>query len=150
MRIEYTTPAHWEALCDIARREIPMFRDMTLREFAGSNFFRQGWTLFNDENMIVGSLSLSDYVLGVSVLMHCSIDRSVSGRWVTRKLISDIKKFVNETLGAFKVCAYSIVGQTDHVEDLLIRLGFVCEGQFAKEFLRHNVCYDIKRFGLLL
>ena len=150
IKIEWTAPHHWPEIHKICVENIPLFADMTLAEFIQSAFSRQGWTLRNGSK-IIGAIALSDYLPGISVMLHVYIDKRYHKQWISRKVLQTVSEFAESVLSVPKMVAVLICGQVEKLERALKTMGFTCETGNAglrKAYCRNGQFYDLKIYGI--
>jgi RimJ/RimL family protein N-acetyltransferase len=150
LRFGWTTPDHWERLHAVVTANIPLLADMTFAEFTAVHFGRQGFTLFHGKR-IIGFISFSDLIYpGLDVAVHITVDKRYHGQWFTPELIRPVADFVKHTLRVIKVTVVTIVGHTDHLERMILKMGFRYQECLPGALARNGNVYDLKVYGLLI
>jgi RimJ/RimL family protein N-acetyltransferase len=110
-------------------REEPFGKSVTLNQmhviFAG----HEGWTIWSG-NRLVGAITLSNFRMLHSVVVHAVVDRELHGRWATRRILKQMFNYVfgDNYLCLHKLYAFAIPHHTYQAAKLLTDLGFTVWG----------------------
>lgn len=137
---------YYEELFKLAKLAEPFEGFHYYDKFCQDMDVRVGFTYWIGDK-IVGLMSFTDYLPGVSVLIHAMFHpkfRSALGR----KAIRHIFDYAFNTLLVQRISAISIEGVTDVVK-FLEGVGFVREGCIRKSMELANGIFDVTIYGML-
>lgn len=141
-------PDHINSLYDVCLEAEGNGAGMTLLAFISMMNQREGWAIFNNDKLI-GSITLSDFVPKLDIILHCSILKEYHGRWLNRKILNTVYGRIFNELELPKVSSYSISGVTDKAEKLLKAMGFEQDGKLRKGAMVSGEYYPLKIFTML-
>jgi len=123
-------------------------KDMDIIAFISIMEAREGWTVFDDDE-IIGCISLSDFIPRLNCVLHTFIKPDYHGKWLNDELCTIVFGHIFNTLGCRRVSGFCIPGESDRAGKALEHIGFKQEGLHRKSALTDNGYRDLKIFGML-
>lgn len=122
--------------------------DLVVREFKN----REGWAIINDDNQIVGCITVSDFVPLLKATLHVCISKEYRGTWATLHVLRTIfgHMFRPDRLCLRKVYGYAIPYVTYDAAKFLTDMGFRVWGIDSRGGMTlDGKYYDIIRYEML-
>ena len=139
----------YEELYKIVKEAEPyMAKTMDIIGFTSIMELREGWTVYNDDE-IIGCVSISDFIPKLNCILHAFVKSDYFGNWIDNKICNLVYGHIFNTLGCSRVTGYCLVGESDRAGIALEHMGFKQEGLQRQCALTDNGYHDVKTFGML-
>jgi len=139
------------AMFKIAKEHEP-FAEFVGPEQAVASLLRQEGWVFCENGVVVGHVTLSDFRVLHSVLLHATIIPACRGKCISARALRTIfgRLFDPDSLDLVKVYAYAVMGKTYQAARTLDDLGFSREGVDRHGLvLPDGRMFDILKYAML-
>jgi RimJ/RimL family protein N-acetyltransferase len=145
------SPNDYALLYPIITANEPFAEKTSLQAMVLALAQQEGWTVW-DGDKIIGVISLSNFRVLHSVMIHVVLDKAYIRKWASRQMVRQVFHYLfsPDLLDLVKVYSYAIPGVTTDVERQLEQLGFKEEGIDRKGFVAPNgECFDMVNYSML-
>lgn len=148
LHLDRVNRKYYRDMYRIAISEEPFQSDMTLEQFVLTMNSRDGWVV-KDNDEVVGSITLHDFMPKTSVSIHCVILKPYRSKWMRKTMLKTVFGYIFDRLGMNKVKSFAVPHITDGAGYFLERLGFKSEGNLRQEILIAGTYHDVVPYGML-
>ncbi len=139
----------YRQLFEVSKKSEPFAKYLIYDQYAEVMRKQEGFTVRNTEGDIVGSVTFSDFIPTVDMVLHTTILPKYHGWWLTRKMLKQIFSFPFVYLDLPRLSSYSIGGLTDVGGYTLERVGFTCEGVRRNLAKLNGSYHDLVLYGMM-
>ena len=110
---------------------------------------RKGFMVFTDDDKMIGCISMSNYVPGLDIMCHITVDPDYHGKWYNMDLHKQVSDYVFNELDVVRASAYYFEGINDRTGRFLEKIGFTHEGCIRNGVKDGDKFCNVHMYGLL-